>query len=247
MRFRNISILFLLTLGLVFAENKTLRMGDHLMKRGDYAEAYKEFSKALEADPENPEILWRAGSALTHIAQSELGNNRHEHLEQATNYINRAIVGNIDLLEAHLEYARALGYLALFRPDWDDFRVARRVREELTIVLKKQPDNPDANFLMGTWHRWVGPVPPIKRNPNDLGSACVDSSLVYFRKASKIDPENLLYKLELGRTYAFLNANDKARATFVEITKTNDVKNKYLNIVEQARRELEKLDHPEAQ
>jgi len=217
-------------------------MGDHLMRRGDYADAYKEFSKALSADPENPNILWRAGSALTHMALREIGNIRHEHLEQATNYINRSIVLDSDILEAHLEYARALGYLALFKPDWDDFRVARRVREELGIVLRNEPKNPDAHFLMGTWHRWVGPVPMITRKPHDLGSANVDSSLYYFRQAVSLDKDNLLYKLELGRTYAFLDADDKARATFNEITDAKNVRTQFQHIVEQARTELARLD-----
>ena len=245
MHFLKKAMLLTLIFSSIFAESNSLRMGDHLMKRGDFMEAHKEYSKALEADRENPNILWRVGSALTQMAQSETSNLRHDYLEQATNYINRAIVENSEIIEAHLEYARALGYLALFKPDWDDFRVARRVREELAIVLEKEPDNSEANFLLGTWHRWVGPVPPLKRNPNDLWSACVDSSLYYFRKASKLDPDNLLYKLEISRTYVYIDSEDKARAGFNEIIHIKDINQKYLNIVDQAKRELEKLDNLE--
>ena len=224
------------------ADVNGLRMGDHLMKRGDYAEALEEYEKTLGSDPDNPEALWRAGSALTHMALAEIGNSRHENLETATNYINRAIAGDSDIIEAHLEYARALGYLALFRPDWDDFRVARRVREELIIVLEEDTDNPEANFLLGIWHRWVGPVPLLKRKPNELGEACVDSALYYFRKASKIDDTNLLYKMEMARTYYYLDSGDKARYLLNEIIDTKDVLPKDTIIVEQAKNELEKLN-----
>ena len=95
------------------------------------------------------------------------------------------------------------------------------------------------------WHRWVGPVPLLKRKPNELGAASIDSSLYYFRKAAKIDDENVLYKLELAKTYAYLDAKDKARAVLQEIIRMKDVRPKDAEMVEQAKRELEKLNPPE--
>ncbi len=245
MRIRFVLIGFLSICAVLFAKVGGFRMGDHLMQRGDYAEALTEYQKALDNDPENPEALWRVGSALTQMALGETGETRHDHLETATNYINRAIVGDPNITEAHLEYARALGYLALFRPDWDDSRIARRVREELIIVLDEDEANPDANFLLGMWHRWVGPVPLLKRKPNELGAASIDSSLYYFRKAAKIDDENVLYKLELAKTYTYLDAKDKARPILQEIIRMKDVRPKDAEMVEQAKRELEKLNPPE--
>ncbi len=238
--------LLLITITMMFANAGPLRMGDHLMKRGDYQEALTEYRKAEEQNPDDAEVLWRVGAALTHIAQRIQGGARHDSLEIATNYLNRAIVIDSNILMAHLEYARALGTLALFKPDWDDVRVARRVHEELNLVLEEESDNPEALYLMGLWHRWVCPKPMLMRKPNELGSACMDSAAYYLRRADKEDKDNLEYDLELARIYLAIGSEAAAKEVLREIIDFKNPPDKYIDTVEQAELILYEIENPDS-
>ena len=228
----------------ILAEDNPFRMGDHLLKRGDYAEALAEYQKFFNANQNDPQAMWRVGAALTRIALTELGNGRQNKLEEATNLLNRTIVADSKIVGAHLEYARALGYIGLFKPDWDDARLARRVREELLIVLKEEMDNADAYFLMGLWHRWVGPKPLLDRMPNGLGAASLDSAVVCLRKASKLDDTALDFKLELARTYIYTGNPTMAKEILKNLIATKDVPKKYAGIPAAAAEELRALEAP---
>ncbi len=244
MRFR-LSIFFLIfAFSLVFAKANPTRMGDHLMQRGDYSEALQEFRGAEKDNPDDPEILWRVGAALTKVGLSINGNGRHDSLEIGVNYLNRAIVAESSIIEAHLEYARALGYLALFKPNWDDVRVARRVNEELNLVLKDDDECADALFLMGLWHRWVSPRSLIERKPRGLGSASIDSSGYYLRQAVKQDKENIEYKLELARLYFTIGNEAAGRELLVGIVESDEVPEKFAPTVKLAEAMLYELDNP---
>ena len=235
-------ILLVSTAAGLLAGTGGLRMGDHLMKRGDYIEALEEYRKVLDREPENPEALWRTGWALTMNALDESGNTRHEHLEEATNKINRAVVASPDNPDVHLAYARALGHLALFKPDWDDYRVARRVREELLIVLEEEPENPEAIFLTGMWHRWVSPAPLLKRKPKGVGAADIDSALIYFRRAASLDEDNLYYRYHLAKAYETTGAEPQAREIYRELAAMEEVPRKYAGIPAEAESELQTLE-----
>jgi len=244
---RKLALPILLITAFLAAEAGPLRMGDHLMDRGEYLEALAEYRDAESNDPNNPEIMWRIGAALTRLSSQMKGSARHDSLEVATNYLIKAIAADQSIVEAHIEYARALGTLALFKPDWDDVRVARRVREELLLVLDEQSDNPDALYLMGLWHKWVCPKPLLMRKPNDLGAACIDSSAYYLRRAVKKNKENLEFQLELGLLYLSMEQEGAAKEVLIDITKTKDVPNKYLEMVEQAKLLIYNLENPGAQ
>ncbi|MGC9315883.1 MAG: tetratricopeptide repeat protein [bacterium] len=241
-----IVVLLLLSASLLFAKAGPLRMGDHLMSRGEYSSALAEYRKAEAENPDDPEVLWRIGSAMTRLAYGIQGGARHDSLEVATNYLNRAIVGNSGILQAHLEYARALGNLALFKPDWDDNRVARRVREELSLVLDEEPDNPDALYLMALWHKWVCPKPMLERKPTGLGPACIDSAAFYLRRAEKQEKENLEFKLELARVYIAMDNEAAAKEILRDVISAKDVPNMYSDLPKQAEMMLYMMENPES-
>jgi tetratricopeptide (TPR) repeat protein len=220
-------------------------MGDHLMSRGEYSKALAEYRKAEAENPNDPEVLWRIGSAMTRLALTIQGSSRHDSLEIATNYLNRAIVQNSGILMAHLEYARALGNLALFKPDWDDNRVARRVREELVLVLNKEPSNSEALYLMGIWHKWVCPKPLLERKPSGLGAACIDSSAYYLRQAEKQDKENLEFQLELARVYIAMNNTGAAKEVLRGIIAVKNPPSIYEPTIENAKTILFGIENPE--
>ncbi len=239
MRLSFILVLLLILISWAFAAADHIRMGDHLMSRGDYLEALEEYRQAESENPDDPQVLWRLGSALTRVALNGPGCFRHQRLEEATNYINNALTADRNILEAHLEYARALGYLALFMPDWDDFRVARRVREELDMVLNEEPDNADAHILMGLWHLWVSPMPLLKRKPQSLGSADLDSATYYMRRAVKLDNDNLEYQFQLGMAYLVCGSGAAGRQILEDLAAMEKVPIRYANIPERAQEALD--------
>jgi serine/threonine protein kinase/tetratricopeptide (TPR) repeat protein len=99
-----------------------------------------------------------------------------KRLELAKKAAEAALRLRPDLGEAHLELARYY----FFAFDYD------RVREELTIVHRKLPNNAEALVIEGR----------IRRHENRW-----EASLATLQKASELDPRNSKIAYRLGRTY----------------------------------------------
>ncbi len=228
----------------LFGENnidKTLRTADQMIRVGDYEKAEDQLRVALRNNPENGEILWRLGKALNRKAMRLSGMKRHDTFEEASQILAKAIKYDRKSPEPHVEMARTLGYMGLFKPDWDNYNLAGRISEELDYAIKQDAEYADAYFVYGLWNRFVCKRSLLVRMPYDLGEACDELALENLQKAVEYDDENAEYMLELGKQYLYMERFDEARDIFKKTTefKSNLFTKRY---IKQAEEQLETMD-----
>lgn len=208
-----IMVVFVMLITPLFGESnfhKQMRIGDHLVKIGDVERGVEMFRDLLEEHPDDPEVMWRLSRALNRYAGTLTPKEQHDAYEEASNYLTAAIRKNPDIPEAHCELAYSLGYIGLFKLDWESYSLANRIKEELDFTLREDSSYAEAYFLYGMWHRFVSPRPLLIRMPRGLGDASEDGALRSFSKAVEMDPDNAHYLLELARQYYLVGRNDDA-------------------------------------
>lgn len=189
---------------------KYIKSGDLNFRNGKYALAVDDYEKACELKPDEVEAQYKAGKALNFLALEWYGEKKHEYFEEAMRHLTEAVKLDTKKWEAHLELARAIGTAGLFEPNWKQYTLAKRVKEELDIVFKSEDNCADAYYLLGLWHRWVSPRSLLWRKPIGLGDASLEGAIEALKKAISIDDKNLRYKLELAKVYQLNNENHKA-------------------------------------
>jgi TolB-like protein/predicted Ser/Thr protein kinase len=133
--------------------------------------------KATQRDPNFALAYCALAKTQVDLAES---NEDLKYLELAKKAAEAALRVRPDLGEAHLELARYYFYAGVPTNNYD------RVREELTIVRRKLPNNSEALMIEGR----------IGRHENRW-----DASLANLQKASELDPRNGDLAAYLGQIY----------------------------------------------
>ncbi len=226
---------------LLGADEELLRTADQMIKVGDHQKAEIRLRAAIKEDPENPDILWRLGQALNRKAETLTGMERHDTFEEASTYLSVAVKRGHKMPEPHVELARTLGYMGLFKDDWDSYTLAGRIKEELDYAIKQDESYADAYFIYGLWNRYVSTRSMLVRMPHGLGDASAEGALRYFSIAVEKEDENAQYRLELAKQHAEMGQKDKAKKVLKETTK---MKNNLFNkeYIKQAKQLLDALE-----
>lgn len=201
---------------------KSLREGDHLFRRGDYSDALGIYLAILSQNNDDPEVLWRIGATINRIALTIDGKPQIDTLRKANEYLTRAIHIKTDISASHIELAWSLVYMGLLSPEWNDLRLAARIKEELLHGLKLEPTSATGHFLYGLWNRRVFKIPLLQRMPEGLNNASSDSALVYFEKAFELDSDNALFGLELACEQLERGDTISSVRTLEKVTKCSD-------------------------
>ncbi|MBN1756018.1 tetratricopeptide repeat protein [bacterium] len=199
--------------------DKYIQSGDLFFMNEKYEDAAADYLKAIDENPNEPKAYYKAGRAYNQLGMVWYGEKQHEYFQEAIKYLTEAVKLDSKMWEAHLEIARAIGTLGLFKPDWKQYTLAKRVKEELDIVFKYEDKSADAYYLLGMWHRWVYPRPLLWRKPIGLGEASYEDAVNNLRKAVDMDHSNLRYKLELAKLLGENGHKEQALELVAQINK----------------------------
>jgi len=181
--------------------DELLKIGDHFLNRGEWQEALQRYHRAYAIDSENPYVLYRLGAGYNRLALNFSGKIKNDTLRLANSYITSALRNERNIAEAHCELAYNLTLMSLLHENWEDFAIARRIKEEIDWTLKLDPDIALIHFIYGIWHKVVSEVSILKRKPHGLGDASKEEIIPEFKKAVQLDPEKAQYWLQLGLQY----------------------------------------------
>ena len=206
----------------IFASSvkELLRAGDHFFKRGEYYDALSQYNRALEISPDDENVLWRIGAAYNRISMNLMSKARNDTFKVANDYLTRALHKNHEIAQIHSELAWNLTYMGLLEGDFNNFAMARRVKEEIDYALSIDPEIAEAHFLLGLWHRTVGKISILKRKPNGLGDASVKKAVEEFGRAVELNPDCALFRLELARQNLIDGDTTRAFSTLESIKET---------------------------
>jgi tetratricopeptide (TPR) repeat protein len=133
----------------VFAQD--IGTGDRLFDAGDYAAAAEAYHKSFDADG-NGVALYRLANAKTYQAGRTEGDAAEALYDEAVGAAKEAVELVPDDLEAHMALVRAWGRLAQYRGVLESLNLATLMKEELDLILARDPDHDGALHALALWH-----------------------------------------------------------------------------------------------
>lgn len=193
---------------------------DRLFDNQEYDAAHRTLEQLLKKDPGNAEILWRLSNYAINDGDAAMSESEQERLfNKAVEYAGRAVKADKGNAYAHAFLAASYGSYAMFAGGKEKVKLANRIRDELDIALKLDPDNQVAHTIYGTWHRQVADVSWVERQLANmfLGSmpdGSLEQSISHLRAAVKVAPNVLRHRFELGLSYIAADRDKEAAESF---------------------------------
>lgn len=195
-------------------------LGDRNHAAMNAAGALGHFQAALDADPKNVEALWRASSEAVDLG--EFNDAARDSLYRlAEQYARRAVEADSTSSMAHFSLAKALGRRALSLGVRDRVKYAAEVRKEALASLKIDSLNPGALHTMGVWHRHVMTLSGFSRfiAKNILGGKVLEEANLndaarFLERATALEPERIIHRVELAKVYRDRGEMVKAREQY---------------------------------
>lgn len=135
--------------GVGFAQ--TLAAGDQLFDEGDYAAAAAAYQQAFGADGEGV-ALYKVADAKTYLAGQTEGDAAAALYDEAVAAAKEAVELVPDDMNAHMALVRAWGRLAQYRGVLESLNLATLMKQELDLILEREPDNDGALHALALWH-----------------------------------------------------------------------------------------------
>lgn len=201
-----------------YAQNQDLQSADSLYHHFEYKESLPYYEKALQAEPENYEIIWKYCRALVDAGEMEKDKDKQKEMYiKASEIIDKAIELEPNRPEGHLYAAIAYGRRALSAGAKERVKLSKKIRAEAEKAIELDPQNDIAYHVLARWHRKISNLSWIEKKfaniflggiPKD---ASMEKAVEYFKKAIDLNPNYINHHLQLGITYKKMKKYDLAR------------------------------------
>jgi len=194
-----------------------IQRGDAFDKVFKATEALQYYLPAEKLEPWNVRVLVRIArqyrhlmtDATTHEMKLQLGG-------MALDYSRRAAARGPYDSEAQLAIGITYGKMLPLFGTKEQVEASGRIKDSADKALRIDPRNDTAWHILGRWHRAVADVGTFKRAFGSLiygklPSSTYEASVACFERAITINPNRLMYYIELGLTYAQMEKKDEAR------------------------------------
>lgn len=200
------------------AEHIVLGDRDHAAMNA--ASALRHYQEAIKVDPNNAEALWRASRES--IDLGEFNEPARDSLYQlGEQFARRAVQADPKSSMTHFALAKAIGRRALSMGARDRVKFAGEVRKHAMESLALDSLNPGSLHVMGMWHANVMRLSGVSRflAKNLLGGKVFDEAnwndaARFLERASSVEPERIVHRLNLGGVYADRRETAKAREQY---------------------------------
>ena len=181
---------------------------DYRARRASTALAH--YERALAADPDNFEALWKASRSALDLASgpTDTEARRMELLQAGERYARRALALRPGDAEGYFALARALGKTSQSLGVRAKIRSATAIRENALQCVRLNPGHSGCHHILGVWNAEVmrlgGFERVIARNllgGRALGAASWANALKHLEQAVALAPHRIIHHLELGDLY----------------------------------------------
>jgi len=108
----------------------------------------------LEAEPDNPEALWRLGRSWVRLGERRDGKKaKLEAFERAKDALDRALKGDAESVEAHYWHGIALGRIGQTRGIMRSLFMIGPMKRGMRRVLELDPKHSGAHHVLGEMYR----------------------------------------------------------------------------------------------
>jgi tetratricopeptide (TPR) repeat protein len=222
-------------------------MGDRDHAAMNAPSALAHYRAAIQADANNAEALWRASREAIDLGEFDAA-KRDSLYQLGEQYARRAVQADGKSTMAHFALAKAIGRRALSMGARDRVKFAGEVRKEALEALALDSTNVGAIHVMGRWHANIMRLSGFSRfmAKNLLGGKTFDEAswkeaTRLMERATQLEPDRIVHRLELASIYADTGDKAKAREQYelVGRLKVLDYNDKHYQ--EQARKALGEL------
>ncbi|CAN5640212.1 hypothetical protein BH23GEM1_BH23GEM1_02590 [soil metagenome] len=184
--------------------------GDSEYRAMRAAAALEHYERALAADADNFEALWKASRSALDLASGPVASEAHrtQLFRAGEGYARRAVALRSEDAEGYFALARALGKASESLGVRDRVRYATAIRTNALECIGLDPRHSGCHHIMGVWHaevmRLSGFERMIARNfmgGRALGSASWAAAQRYLERAASLAPQRIIHHLELGDVY----------------------------------------------
>ncbi len=216
----------LLSVVLVFAQAENvaelIEKGDTARDDFDNSQALSFYDKAVKADGENCEALWKLARAHVDVGEAAEGEAQENHYLEAEKFARRAVAVCPDNADAHLQVAVAVGRVALISGTKKKVNLSAVVKAESQKALELDPNHPVAHHVLARWHREVANLSGFAKAfakilYGGLPPASNEKAVEHFKKAIALEPEHINHHLELGITYEGIQEWELAKEEYKKV------------------------------
>ena len=205
--------------GVVRAES-----ADALMAKGDVFDKQLKAAKALEdylpaekQEPKNAQLLMRIARQYRHLMSDTSDKDEKLRLGRLSlDYARRAAALAPNNSEAQLSPAISYGKMAPYLGNKEQADASGQIKQAVDRALELDPKNDTAWYILGRWRRVLAEMNSVKRLLANalygkLPVTTNEEAEHAIKKAVSINPDRLIYYIELGRIYAAMGRKDDAR------------------------------------
>lgn len=187
-----------------------LAAGDREYRAMRAEAALAHYERALAAEPDNFEALWKASRSALDLASGSLpSDERRARLFQAgERYARRALELNPDDAEGYFSLARALGLASRSLGVRDKVRHATAIRTNALECVRLNPRHSGCHHILGVWNAEVMRLGSFERviarnflGGRALGAASWPNAIHHLEQAAALAPRRIIHRLELGDVY----------------------------------------------
>jgi regulator of microtubule dynamics protein 3 len=197
--------------------SELLERASELKESADEPAARELFEEVIEYDPLNFKALWNL-SILYSMEGHRLDDQdeMESYYSDAIELAERAIEYYPNEPESHYAYAVAIGRMSDISSPRERIRASEEIRESVERALELNADHAGAWHLLGIWHKRAANLSRAERwaanllfggAPEGASNEEAENSL---KKAISLDPDNILFNLDLARFYITVEQYDHA-------------------------------------
>ncbi len=201
-----------------------IQKGDKAYAKFDNAAALEAYQKAVEADPNNYEALWKLSRAYVDVGETlKDKDQRKQYYQRAEEYARKAIEVNPNGAKGHLYLSVALGRVALDASPKERIRMSKEIKAEVDKALQLDPNDDIAWHVLARWHRKLSTLSWIEKKFANLflggvpKEASIEKAVEAFQKAIELNPDHINHHLQLAITYEKMGEKEKAIAEYKKV------------------------------
>lgn len=172
--------------------------------------ALASFERALSAEPDNFEALWKASRSALDLASGPLPSHerRTQLFRNGESYARRALALRPNDAEGYFALARAMGKSSQSLGVRDKVKYATAIRRNALDCIRLNPRHSGCHHILGVWNAEVMRLGSFERmiarnflGGRALGSASWPNAQRYLEEAIALAPDRIIHHLELGDVY----------------------------------------------
>jgi tetratricopeptide (TPR) repeat protein len=211
-------VFFALLAAPCFAAGDWIEQGDAYDRQFKSAQALAAYQKALAENPEDAEILRKIAKQYVELAldaPSKAEKLRLARLGYDTALEAKSLDPNNP--EGRATVAIAAARLGFYSDAKTKLELSKVVKQEASEAVRLKPGYALGWHMLGRWHYEICSLNPILRTVAEaiygkMPSASYEEAVRCLGKAAQIEPNNALFRAELGRGYLALGKKEEARA-----------------------------------